>query len=79
MCKRAQVTLQKKQKLPTGQIHRKHPKSVGKLIVYKFTDEFLSSLVITDEFLNSYVITNGLRINSSVNPSINLATDDICR
>ena len=45
------------------QIHRKHLKYVGKLIVYKFTDRCLSPLVIT----------NKIRIN----PSINLATDDI--
>jgi len=44
------VPLQKKQILPMIQIHRKHPKSVGKLIVGKFTDGFLSLSVIIDEF-----------------------------
>jgi len=38
----------KKIKLPTKQIYRKHPKFVGKLIVCKFIDEFLSSSIITD-------------------------------
>jgi len=45
------VPLQKKkQTLPMRQIHRKYPKSVGKLIVGKFTDGFLSLSVIIDGF-----------------------------
>jgi len=79
------------------QIHRKHPKFIDKLIVYKFTDGFLSPsiiingflslsvitdgflspLVITDGFLSPSVIINRFRVNLSVNPSINLTTDDI--
>jgi len=40
----------KKEKLPTRQIHWKHPKSIDKLIVCKFIDGFLSLSVITDRF-----------------------------
>jgi len=32
------------------QIHKKHSKSVNKLIVYKFINEFLSLSIITDRF-----------------------------
>jgi len=44
-----QFLLHYKKKLLTKQIHQKYPKSVGKLIVSKFTDRFLSLSVTTDE------------------------------
>jgi len=50
------------------QIHRKHSKSVGKLIVCKFTNGFLSPSVITDEF----------RINLSVNLFVIIDGSEIC-
>jgi len=61
------------------QIYWKHLKSVGNLIIYKFIDEFMSFSVITDEFMSLSVIIDRFRINLSVNPSINLATDNIYR
>jgi len=62
-------SLQQKQKLPTRQIYRKHPKSINKLIVCKFTDGFLSLSVITDRLLYPLVITEEFRVNLLVNPS----------
>jgi len=67
------ITLQKK--LPTRQIHWKHSKSIDKLIIYKFTDEFLSPSV----FMSLSVITDEFKINLLINPSIYLAIDDIRR
>jgi len=56
------------------QIYQKHSKSIGKLIVYKFTDEFLNPSVIIDGFLSPSIIINESKINSL----INLATNDNC-
>jgi len=63
--------LQKEQKLPTRQIHRKHSKSVSKLIVCKFTDGFMSPSVITNGFLTDLLSVGnyGFWVNSSINPS----------
>jgi len=72
-------TLQKKQKLPMRQIHQKHSKFVGKLIVYEFIDGFLSPSIIMDGFLSPSVVIDKFKVNLSVNPLINLATDDIYR
>jgi len=58
-------TTKKKTKIIDETINRKHPKFIGKLIIYKFTDGFLSPSIITDEF--------------KINPSMNLPTDDIRR
>jgi len=52
------------------QIYQKHSKSIGKLIVYKFTDGFLGPSVITNKFLSPSIITDRFKVNSFVNPSI---------
>jgi len=65
------IHYKKKQKLPTRQIYRKYLKYIGKLIVYKFIDGFLSSSVITDGFkINSSIIIHLFKINPSINLSI---------